>query len=244
MACGPGGTALVVAISVGVTVMLLALNMSTELGGYGAGKIFAYHPVFMCIAFLLLIPLGLISYVGDFGERGNAAFPDKESRRLVHGVLTIIAAFLIVTGYLVAFVYHEAKGIEHLALTDNQGTWTRPAHVFIGLIALGGAALQASAGLYKFVAATRDRAAVLRVHGTLGPVVWIAGLLCVCLAAWFEYLEGAGHWTIGQATAIWLGVAALAGAVLALMRFGTRNHVMAGDGATDAFLKRGNLLLQ
>ncbi len=36
--CGFTGTAAVAALAVSVTVMLLALNMSKDLGGYGAGE--------------------------------------------------------------------------------------------------------------------------------------------------------------------------------------------------------------
>jgi hypothetical protein len=34
-----------------------------------AGVIFAYHPVFMCLAFLLFMPLGMLSYKADLGEK-------------------------------------------------------------------------------------------------------------------------------------------------------------------------------
>ncbi len=38
-ACGPLGTGATLAVCVAVTVMLLALNLSTDLGGYGGGEL-------------------------------------------------------------------------------------------------------------------------------------------------------------------------------------------------------------
>jgi hypothetical protein len=142
------------------------------------------------------------------------------------------------------FLSLQAKGIEHLALRDNDGTWTRPAHVFIGLFALAGVFIQAAAGLYKYVVATRDRTRVMRWHTALGPAVWMCGLICIGLAAWFEYLEGAGHWSIGQVAAIWIGVAAVLGSVLAHIKYGTRDHVTSASagGADEYFIKRTGLL--
>jgi hypothetical protein len=151
----------------------------------------------------------------------------------------------MVAGYLVAFVYHQAKGTEHLALTQNQGTLSRPAHVFLGLFALAGGIIQAAGGLYKYVVITRDRAKILKLHGRVGPIVWTLGLLCIGLAAYFEYLEGANHWTLGQAGAIWTGLVALFAAVMAYAHKGTRDHAgRAEDDEGGFFIKRAGLLLQ
>ena len=84
-------------------------------------------------------------------------------------------------------------------------------------------------------------------HGRVGPVIWLCGLLCVCLAAWFEYLEGAGHWSIGQVAAVWVGVFALFAALVAHAHLGSRDHVagdLKEDGANEFFIKRTALMVQ
>ncbi len=115
-------------------------------------------------------------------------------------------------------------------------------------MALGGSVLMCVAGLYKYIASTRDNAKVLSIHGKVGPAVWVCGHICICLAAWFEYLEGAGHWTIGQAAAIWIGVGALFLALVAHSHMGSRDHLAGelkdNDGSGEYFIKRTALLVQ
>lgn len=174
------------ALLVAVTLLVLTLTLSAPLGGYGADNVFAYHPAFMSVAFLLLLPLGVLSYSVDLGEAGNAAYPDRDSRRVLHGVLNLFGACLAVCGYLVAFVYHAAKGKDlagHLALNFNGGPAipSRTAHVFLGLIAVLGSVVMAASGLYKFVVVARDgHRRVFRWHSYAGPVVWGCGCVRVC----------------------------------------------------------------
>jgi hypothetical protein len=169
------------ALLLGVTLLVLALTLSAPLGGYGFDAVFAYHPAFMSVAFLLLMPLGVLSYGIDLGERGNAAYPDRDSRRVLHGILNLLGACLAVCGYLVAFVFHAAKGKDlagHLALNFNGGPNipSRTAHVFLGLFAVLGSVVMAASGLYKFVVVARDgHKRLFPWHGLLGPVVWVCG---------------------------------------------------------------------
>ena len=175
------------ALLVAVTLLVLTLTLSAPLGGYGADNVFAYHPAFMSVAFLLLLPLGVLSYSVDLGEAGNAAYPDRDSRRVLHGVLNLFGACLAVCGYLVAFVYHAAKGKDlagHLALNFNGGPAipSRTAHVFLGLIAVLGSVVMAASGLYKFVVVARDgHRRVFRWHSYAGPVVWGCGCVRGCV---------------------------------------------------------------
>lgn len=93
--------------------------------------------------------------------------------------------------------------------------------------------------------ATRDNINIVRHHGMIGPIIWLCGLLCICLAGYFEYLEGAGHWTIGQAASIWIGIAILAFVVTLFVRKGNRDHILVHEyssGETEGFIKRGNLI--
>lgn len=216
-------------VSAAVTIMMLVLILAPNMRGYGASNIFAYHGAFMCLAFLFFMPMGLLSYVFDFGPKGNTAYPDRASRRLLHGTANLLAALFAISGYLIAFVYHQANGITHLAL--DQEDKSRTAHVFIGLIALSGIGLQSIVGLWKMVTFTREGRKVLPQHGKVGPLVWVCGLLCVCLAAWFEYrenfTENKVRWLLGQVLAIWGGIFLLAITVLLQLYKGTRAHVAA-----------------
>ena len=64
----------------------------------------------------------------------------------------------------------------------------------------------------------------------LGPLAWLLGLLCISLAAYFEYKEKdevppKRAWTLGQAVAIWVALFALAAAVAVQHRFGSTAHL-------------------
>jgi hypothetical protein len=176
----------------------------------------------MTAAFLFFLPMGALSYSLDFGEAGNRAYPDRASRRLLHGVAKLFGVFLAVCGNLVAFVYHLEVGKAHLAFGEIPA---RQAHVWLGLMAVGGACVMAASGLYKFIAATRDSAKLFRWHGLLGPLVWVCGLLCICIAAYFEYLEGAGHYTPGQVAAIIVAVVVVLVATAVQSRLAPRDHL-------------------
>lgn len=63
------------------------------------------------------------------------------------------------------------------------------------------------AGLYKFVIVTRDRRKSFKLHGAFGPFVWICGLVCIGLAAYFEYLEGfGGYGVLVRVRMVWVAV--------------------------------------
>jgi hypothetical protein len=144
-----------------VCVTLLANILSAEVGGYGATNIFAYHGAFMVVGFVFLMPLAALSYSADCGKRGNNLYPDRSSRRVVHGTLNLVASMFVILGYLVAFVYHQAKprpppneGIStHLpfGLPDEYSPKARSAHVIIGWCSLAGTVILMLTGLFKFV---------------------------------------------------------------------------------------------
>ena len=223
-----------------VTGLLLAMNLSGPggLNGYGmnAGS-YVWHPVMMCIAFLLLQPLGIILYSIDLGAAGNAALPSRASRRLLHAVLQASAAGLGLAGYVWAYLYHEAKGKDHLAL--KRQSLARPIHVFLGLFAVFGSLLLACVGAVKLhyarSAGGPPPPKALALHGRLGPLVWVSALLAIALAAVFEYQENLGvdepspkvqHWTLGQAALVCAALLALAASVVGQLACGSREHLV------------------
>ena len=157
------------------TVTLLSMILSTDFKGYGATNIFAYHGAFMVVGFVLLMPLAALSYSFDFGARGNALYPDRAARRVVHGTLNLLACFFVVLGYLVAFAFHQANarapaavaGVSpHLpfALPAEYGGKARSAHVVVGWVTLALTVLLAVSGLFTFVQAHKG-AKVIALHG-------------------------------------------------------------------------------
>lgn len=217
----------IIAVAVTLMMLVLILGPSEWARGYGASNVFAYHGAFMSVAFCFLMPMGILSYGADLGNKGNAVYPTKSSRRLLHGYFASLAVCFAVSAYLIAFVYHQANGITHLAL--DQEDKSRTAHVFIGLITLGGLCLQGIVGLWKMVKLTRDGQRTLLAHGKLGPAVWMGGLLCIALAAWFEYQENFTEhkirWLLPQVIAIWAGLLVLAVAVCVHLYIGSRAHI-------------------
>ena len=200
-------------LSVAATVTLLALNLSGppgtagSLNGYGFRDIYAWHPVMMSLAFLFCFPVAMLAYVLDSPPALVAAYlPDKRARRVLHGACNLAGTLLTVSGFVLAFTYHEALGKPHAGL--NEPAWhqtlSRPAHIIIGYMVVIAIFGQCVAGLVKFV--QRDGPAPppaggpLSYHGLVGPAVWLLGLLCIALALYFEYLEvpppDAKHWNL------------------------------------------------
>lgn len=223
-------------VALAATALVCFFILAPGQHGYGAGVLFAYHAVFMVGAFLLALPLGLVSYAFDFGPRGNAAYPSTGARRVLHGTANMLAAFLALCGYLVAFVWHQARGQSHLALDATEKT--RTAHVWLGMLALAGVAFQSGVGLWKLVKLTREGRKTATYHGKVGPAVFLVGLTCICLAAWFEYKENSPtnvSWSLGQVAAIWTAVAAVGGAVLATLYLAPRAHVASDKGVSVGY---------
>ncbi len=161
------------AIAIVVTVTLLALTLDhPHLNGYGATDPFAWHAAFMIVGFCLLMPLGVLSYVMDFGRRGNAMFPSWDSRRTLHGMLLFFSTACILIGFAIAFTCHERGCGPHKIQPHLPWTWepdanypsVRSAHVIIGYIVVAITVLQAGVGLYKAVALTKTGSRVFLLH--------------------------------------------------------------------------------
>ena len=161
--------------------LLLTFILSSDLRGYGAGNVFAYHAAFMVVAFVFLMPLGILSYKLNCGSRGNSVYPTRDSRRVLHGTLGLLAALFVLLGYMIAFVYHQSRGLPHMPFSEPQSNspTARSAHVVIGLIAIACTVLQMVMGLYKYVQLTKIDAKVFTtVHCAwrvyLGEGGWVA----------------------------------------------------------------------
>jgi hypothetical protein len=203
-----------------VVVALLLLD------GFSTSSIFAYHAVFMTVAFMLLFPLGVLSYVVDFGEAVNSSYPDRASRRILHGTFNSFGVFVTICGYLIAFTYHVNSGKSHLASGESVA---RQAHSWIGLITIIAIAILGISGLYKFIVGARDNEKILKWHGLVAPVVWIMGLVNICIAAYF-LIGDESSWTVGIAAIIMASAVVVAVSTMVHLRLGARDHVGSFNG--------------
>ena len=74
--------------------------------------------------------------------------------------------------------------------------------------------------------------------GKVGPFVWTCGLLCICLAGFFEYQEKlykapGTTWTIGEAVLVWVSIAVLFVLVSAHFIVGSKKHIKESKDVTD-----------
>jgi len=196
--------------------------------------------VLECAAFSLLLPAALVAHVLD-GPLAARLLPDEHSRHVLHGGASLLGALCAISGFLIAFTYHQMQpGKDHTALTGEVGdhaTWARPAHVITGYAVVLGVFLQSIVGLCKF-ASRAPPSSVLRVaHAHAGPALWLGGVACIALAAYFEYLEvppqDKPHWSGGQLAAVLALLAALAATVVTLLAAGARKRRAGAGGADD-----------
>jgi hypothetical protein len=200
------------------TVVVVALLL---LDGFSTSSIFAYHAVFMTIAFMLLFPLGVLSYVGDFGEALNSSYPDRASRRVLHGTFNAFGVFVTIVGYLIAFTFHENVGKSHLASGESVA---RQAHSWIGLITIISITIIGISGLYKFIVGARDNEKIFKWHGLVAPLCWFLGLVNICIAAFF-LIGDSSNWTVGIAAIIIVSAVTVAVLTTVHLRLGARDHV-------------------
>ena len=213
-------TPILLSVLTAVVVALLLLD------GFSTSSIFAYHAVFMTVAFMLLFPLGVLSYVGDFGEAVNNSYPDRASRRVLHGTFNAFGVFVTICGYLIAFTYHVNSGKSHLASGESVA---RQAHSWIGLITIIAIAILGISGLYKFIVGARDNEKILKWHGMVAPLAWVLGLVNICIAAYF-LIGDSSSWSVGIAAIIMVSAFTVAVLTTVHLRLGNREHVGSFNG--------------
>lgn len=159
---------------------------SPSLGGYDLASVFAWHPVLLTAAVLLVAPLGLASAVDGASLARLLRLPGGPwSARGWHGAALGAAAALAAAGYAAGYVGHELSGKDHLALA--RGNVARTAHVWLGLAALAALAAQASAGVARLFG-LRGAATL---HSVAGRLVWALSAAPIALAVWFRWASTA-----------------------------------------------------
>jgi hypothetical protein len=236
--------AIVFLLSLAVTVWLLALNLSVALHGYGTTALKAYHPVFMVLGVTLLLPLALTVSRADFGAAGNASCGSRAARRRLHAALAAAGSVCVLVGFGIHFYLNQSAGTAHLPASEpaTHSPAARTAHVVIGYAVVAAVALQVAGGAVKL---TRAPTKVLPQHGLLGQATFVGGCACIAIAAYFEYAEyeyqpAGTTWTLGEASAVWVALAALLFAVFGHRALAGDSHVtdedaqpLEEDGAYD-----------
>lgn len=130
---------------------------------------------------------------------------DRSNRRLVHGIIQLLAGLVALAGFLVAFVSNIDGGAKaEFAIGEDP---TTAMHVWLGYLTLLGVLVQCVAGLFKVVLKARDAAATCAPwHGTAGPFIFLCGCVTACLGCslWFSNSDG----VTGQGIGLIVGIVA------------------------------------
>lgn len=165
------------AVYVGACALAVGLLSAQGAGGYDVAELFYWHPLLLTIAFLLLMPIGMLVYKDD--SMGSRCFPDRAKRRRVHIVLQTAAVLLALLGYAAAYVSHERSEKPHLAVPVRY--WSRSIHVWTGLLVIAAVVAQALGGAVRTL--WRKRVP----HRDVGAWIWMAALNPLLLAAYFRF---------------------------------------------------------
>ena len=144
-------------------------------------------------------------------------YPDRASKRALHGTILFFAYISILLGFLIAFVVRQAKGQSQIAAGESA---SRQAHSYLGYAILGALTVQAASGMYKFVVRTRDGRGVASWHALLGPLVWLAALANVSVGVYILWWPA----RTGLAIGVWGALGALACSVMLHLFTGPRVH--------------------
>jgi len=148
----------------------------------GVSSAFAWHTVFMAIAFGCLMPMGRWTYNGMRWAPNFA----KEQRRVMHKYIMIIATLLAIAGYICIFKAHVPNSL--FGYNFVTGEWkavSRMLHVWFGYATLLLVVFQAISGLVK-ARALQQGNRVFKQHGTLGLAILFLSQLTILAAVWVQ----------------------------------------------------------
>jgi len=166
---------LAVVSTVVVSVVLLTPSINTVSDGWPV--MFSWHPVFMCISVVLLSTQGITSYVMSFGSKVNEQFPNRTSRRVMHGSIQIVSTAFAAMGVMTVIGTHSVNGLSNVGAGHVSNAYK--VHAWLGYVSVGFILAQALSGLLKMVVKARDGRNILGCHGLSGMGVY---LLCMATA--------------------------------------------------------------
>mmetsp|Transcript_31727 Transcript_31727/g.73635 ORF Transcript_31727/g.73635 Transcript_31727/m.73635 type:complete len:227 (-) Transcript_31727:166-846(-) len=163
------------------SVVLTAIGMfGPVVGGNMDPKVwFAWHPIFMSLAFPCLMTYGKWVYVVN-DDRPLSA------RRTLHGVCMSTASLAMLIGYLCIFMAHLPQE-KFFGYDFKNGKWAeyrRVVHVYLGYLLICAVLVQALVGARKLQLLGKGQR-TLTFHGKLGKVIMVLAGLNIIIAVRF-----------------------------------------------------------
>eukprot|EP00416_Gambierdiscus_australes_P043113 CAMPEP_0171095744 /NCGR_PEP_ID=MMETSP0766_2-20121228/43347_1 /TAXON_ID=439317 /ORGANISM="Gambierdiscus australes, Strain CAWD 149" /LENGTH=227 /DNA_ID=CAMNT_0011554595 /DNA_START=17 /DNA_END=700 /DNA_ORIENTATION=+ len=148
-------------------------------GGLSAGQWFSWHPIFMTIAFPVLMMFGRFGILAD--EVRPSLQTWKEHRAFM---VTVMIAVLL--GYFCIFMAHlpQRRFFGHDFNTGEWADYRRVAHAWLGYLLIFSVLWQVFSGFRKY-SALASGVTISPEHGTLGKAIIIVGGFNVVLAIRF-----------------------------------------------------------
>mmetsp|Transcript_25318 Transcript_25318/g.55503 ORF Transcript_25318/g.55503 Transcript_25318/m.55503 type:complete len:236 (-) Transcript_25318:262-969(-) len=151
-----------------IVVMLKDLSPSTA---------FAWHPILMCLSFLVFMSQGMNQYwVGN----QLLSQQDLTKSQHYHAIYQIVAFLCAIGGWSAIYIAHS-HGKGHVAKGDPL---VKVIHTWLGYFVLLGATIQSVVGIVKYKSLPRRFA---KWHGALyaGPMIWFCGCINIFLGVTF-----------------------------------------------------------
>lgn len=177
---GRGGTTLTTMFGVVAWVILTVSMVDVNVNGNGFASVFTYHPIFMGLAFLVFMTMGVLAHRGD----GQGMLPHlaqwynlrtNQERRRLHIVLQACAGVSALLGYIFIFTAHALVGESQIGLNT---TWPRTLHVYLGYIALAWVCRQITVGILK-ITPREEQPSFLVSDSTHESKDWITSMMSV-----------------------------------------------------------------
>lgn len=176
----------VVALCVAVAVVCWQAIWSERYMGLPMNTWFGWHPVLMIISYPCLMVLGRYAYAVE----PSFGLETKESRRMMHLVLMVLATAAALGGYVAIYKAHvpmKKFGGYHFD-TKTWDDWEWLLHVWLGYSIILLSVLQAIMGALKAYRLLDERKS-FAFHGNLGKVIIVGGCLNAAI--------GTHHWSWG-----------------------------------------------
>jgi Eukaryotic cytochrome b561 len=153
----------------------------------GLGWVVLYgHPICMCLGFLCY-GFGVVSYVTDLGP-WNKSFPDRKSRRLLHGTIQFIGSSLFIIGYLLVTAFNKVNASENSSYVP---TMLDLSHMYLGNIIIGLIVLQMTLGIRKLIILSKEGRVSHVFHSVfLGPLLFTIIVVNMSLGISSIFYEG------------------------------------------------------
>lgn len=187
--------------------VLVIVGLFGDVQGHSSPNVaFAWHPIFMSIAFPCLMFLGRWSYVVGATDWG---IETKKSQRILHGAIMGVAVLVMLAGYacIITAHYPNEQFFGYNFRIQEWTQWKRVLHVYSGYVAILLTLQQAFVGTTKFIK-LQNGTSTHTFHGRLGKVTILTAGFSLLMAIWFW------GWSIGIKKAMFVVLALIMCAVV------------------------------